>query len=77
MTTNKQILYSEKYYDDEYEYRHVIVPHNIAARVQRNHLMSEAEWRALGIEQSVGWVHYMIHKPEPNIYLFRRKKQQK
>nr|CAX75014.1 Cyclin-dependent kinase subunit 30A [Schistosoma japonicum] len=34
--------------------------------------MSEMEWRKLGIQQSAGWVHYMIHEPEPHIILFRR-----
>ncbi|CAO2581992.1 Cyclin-dependent kinases regulatory subunit 2 [Lemmus lemmus] len=34
--------------------------------------MSEEEWRRLGIQQSLGWVHYMIHEPEPHILLFRR-----
>jgi hypothetical protein len=35
-------------------------------------LMTEAEWRGLGIHQSKGWIHYSIHKPEPHIILFRR-----
>ena len=69
------IVYSEKYYDDVYEYRHVILPQAIAERVPKDHLMSEEEWRALGVQQSVGWVHYDIHKPEPHILLFRRKRQ--
>ncbi|KPM09939.1 cyclin-dependent kinases regulatory subunit 1-like protein [Sarcoptes scabiei] len=34
--------------------------------------MSESEWRALGVKQSKGWIHYMIHEPEPHILLFRR-----
>ncbi len=25
--------------------------------------MSEEEWRGLGVQQSQGWIHYMIHKP--------------
>jgi len=40
--------------------------------VPKTHLMSESEWRSLGVQQSIGWVHYMIHEPEPNILLFRR-----
>lgn len=32
------------------------------------------EWRNLGIQQSRGWVHYEVHKPEPHILLFRRPK---
>jgi len=35
-------------------------------------LLSEMEWRLLGVQQSPGWVHYTIHKPEPHVMLFRR-----
>ena len=70
----EQILYSAKYSDDEYEYRHVILPRGIAHKLQRDYLMSEAEWRAIGVQQSRGWVHYMWHRPEPHILLFRRPK---
>lgn len=66
------IMYSEKYDDDEFEYRHVTLPSDIAKLVPRNHLMTESEWRNLGVQQSVGWVHYMVHTPEPHILLFRR-----
>jgi cyclin-dependent kinase regulatory subunit CKS1 len=34
--------------------------------------MSETEWRNLGVQQSVGWVHFMLHTPEPHILMFRR-----
>lgn len=34
--------------------------------------MSETEWRSLGVQQSHGWIHYLIHDPEPHILLFRR-----
>ena len=34
--------------------------------------MSEAEWRGLGVQQSQGWVHYLVHEPEPHVLLFRR-----
>jgi cyclin-dependent kinase regulatory subunit CKS1 len=33
--------------------------------------MTETEWRNLGVQQSVGWIHYMIHYPEPHILMFR------
>ncbi|XP_023223477.1 cyclin-dependent kinases regulatory subunit-like [Centruroides sculpturatus] len=66
------IYYSDKYYDDQYEYRHVMLPKDLAKMVQKSHLMSETEWRSLGVQQSQGWVHYMIHEPEPHILLFRR-----
>jgi len=35
-------------------------------------LLSDAEWRAYGVQQSRGWEHYAIHKPEQHILLFRR-----
>lgn len=69
---HKQIYYSDKYDDEEFEYRHVMLPKDIAKLVPKTHLMSESEWRNLGVQQSQGWVHYMIHEPEPHILLFRR-----
>ena len=32
---------------------------------------TQAEWRGLGVQQSRGWVHYAIHRPEPHIMLYR------
>merc|ERR1711862_543403 len=69
---NKNIYYSDKYFDDKYEYRHVMLPKDLAKMVPRTHLMSESEWRSLGVQQSQVWVHYMTHDPEPHILLFRR-----
>ena len=53
-------------------------------------LLSEAEWRGVGITQSLGWEHYEVHgtllipplyiflipsvAPEPHVLLFRRLK---
>ncbi|KAM9206471.1 cyclin-dependent kinases regulatory subunit 2-like [Dugong dugon] len=77
---HKQIYYSDKYFDEHYEYRHVTLPRELSKQVPKTHLMSEEEWRKLGVQQSLGWVHYMIHEPEPHILLFRRplpKDQQK
>ncbi|RZF41405.1 hypothetical protein LSTR_LSTR000119 [Laodelphax striatellus] len=67
-----EIQYSDKYYDDTYAYRHVMLPPEIAKEVPRNHLMTEGEWRNLGVQQSPGWINYMIHSPEPHVILFRR-----
>ncbi|XP_071520178.1 cyclin-dependent kinases regulatory subunit-like [Panulirus ornatus] len=67
-----QIQYSEKYNDDKYEYRHVTLPSDVAKLVPKTHLMTESEWRNLGVQQSPGWVHYLVHSPEPHILLFRR-----
>jgi len=67
-----QIQYSEKYTDDTYEYRHVVLPPETAKLLPKNRLLNENEWRAIGVQQSRGWVHYAIHRPEPHIMLFRR-----
>lgn len=52
--------------------RHVILPNDLARQVPKSHLMTETEWRNLGVQQSPGWVHYMLHAPEPHVLLFRR-----
>ena len=67
-----EIEYSDKYHDDLYEYRHVLLPKAIYKSMPKGRLLSENEWRSLGVQQSRGWVHYEIHKPEPHILLFRR-----
>jgi cyclin-dependent kinase regulatory subunit CKS1 len=66
------IQYSEKYFDDTYEYRHVVLPPEVAQHLPKDRLLSETEWRGIGVQQSRGWVHYAIHRPEPHIMLFRR-----
>uniref|UniRef100_V5I1B4 Cyclin-dependent kinases regulatory subunit n=1 Tax=Ixodes ricinus TaxID=34613 RepID=V5I1B4_IXORI len=63
----KNIYYSDKYYDDKFEYRHVVLPKEIAKLVPKSRLMSETEWRGIGVQQSHGWVRYMIHEPEPEL----------
>ena len=67
-----EIEYSEKYQDDEFEYRHVMLPKEIFKSIPRGRLLSEREWRSIGVQQSRGWQHYEVHKPEPFILLFRR-----
>ncbi|XP_064540787.1 cyclin-dependent kinases regulatory subunit-like [Drosophila montana] len=71
---SKDIYYSDKYYDEKCEYRHVVLPKELVKLVPKSHLMTESEWRSIGLQQSRGWIHYMIHKPEPHILLFRRRK---
>jgi cyclin-dependent kinase regulatory subunit CKS1 len=66
------IQYSEKYYDDKFEYRHVILPKEIVKKVPQDRLLTEYDWRSLGIQMSRGWIHYGHHAPEPHILLFRR-----
>ncbi len=53
------IEYSDKYKDDYYEYRHVVLPKEVYKKMPvKGKLLSEAEWRSLGIQQSRGWAHY-------------------
>lgn len=71
-------VYSDKYADDSFEYRHVIVTKTMAHEIKLlvskrpNELLTEADWRSLGIQQSRGWQHYLYHRPEPHVLLFRR-----
>uniref|UniRef100_A0A452SMQ7 Cyclin-dependent kinases regulatory subunit n=1 Tax=Ursus americanus TaxID=9643 RepID=A0A452SMQ7_URSAM len=46
-------------------------PEELSKQVPTTHLMSEEEWRRLGVQQSLGWVHHMTHEPQPYILLFR------
>lgn len=68
----EDIDYSERYYDEVYEYRWVTVPRAMMPVFPPNRVMQEREWRGRGIVMSRGWVHYDIHSPEANVLLFRR-----
>jgi len=75
LTTNEvtmdRIHYSERYSDDSYEYRHVILPKGMLKYLPQHlfshddpnvlRLLSESEWRGIGITQSLGWEHYEVH----------------
>ena len=69
----KEIEYSDKYYDDCYEYRHVILPKE-KMKLIRDIIgcLTEEQWRQIGVEQSRGWVNYCRYEGEPHILLFRR-----
>ena len=43
--------------------RHVILPKSIARTLKKDVLMSETDWRGIGVQQSRGWIHYMVHRP--------------
>ena len=68
----KKIYYSETYEADGNLYRHVILPQELASVLPKKRLLREDEWRRIGVAQSRGWVHYMIHNPEPHILLFKK-----
>ncbi|KAG2392810.1 hypothetical protein C9374_011535 [Naegleria lovaniensis] len=73
---SKEINYSDKYYDDQNEYRHVTLPRDFGNQVYKHfggQLLSENEWRSIGIEMSRGWVHYGYSPSEHHILLFYRK----
>uniref|UniRef100_A0A8D2GPG6 Cyclin-dependent kinases regulatory subunit n=1 Tax=Urocitellus parryii TaxID=9999 RepID=A0A8D2GPG6_UROPR len=53
-------------------FKSYLLPPPITSVLPKTHLISEEEWRRLGVQQSLGCVHYMIHKPEPHILLFRQ-----
>lgn len=82
-TFRNKYYYSPRYSDDNYEYRHValpremlkIIPHDFFSENGTFKILCEEEWRTdLGITQSLGWVHYACHAPEPHILLFRKPK---
>lgn len=63
-------------FNTTYIHRHVILPktfyESMVCSSFKERLLSEPEWRHIGIVQSLGWEHYLIHDPEPHIFLFRR-----
>ncbi|EFN57029.1 hypothetical protein CHLNCDRAFT_21447 [Chlorella variabilis] len=52
--------------------RHVRLPPDIVQLVPKGRLMSEVEWRGIGVQQSRGWVRFAVHQPEPHILMSRR-----
>jgi Cyclin-dependent kinase regulatory subunit len=74
------IHYSDRYTDEEYEYRHVILPKPLFKMIPKSYfnaddpgvlrLLSEAEWRGIGITQSLGWEHYEVHGMLSPLYPF-------
>lgn len=77
----ENIHYSQRYSDDTHEYRHVMLPKSMLKVIPSDYfngetgtlrILTEDEWRGLGITQSLGWEHYECHAPEPHILLFKR-----
>ena len=69
-----QMEYSEKYQDECYEYRHIILTKELF-KVIRDipGLIPERVWRmVLGIQVSTGWENYIRYPGEPHIILLRR-----
>ncbi|KAF9938342.1 Cyclin-dependent kinases regulatory subunit (Cell division control protein cks1) [Mortierella alpina] len=79
------IEYGDVYYDSKYEYRNVTLPKIMLSFIDRRfmeypdnpycnilRILSEEEWRAVGITMSQYWDNWMRHDPEPHVLLFRR-----
>ena len=45
-----------------YIHSHVILPKELAKTLPKSRLLSESEWRGIGVQQSRGWQHYAIHR---------------
>ena len=73
--TPSYIIYSDKYYDERFEYRHVIISKDAEDHIPKGKLLSEFEWRDIGVQMSPGWEHYLIYEPEPNVIFFRRERE--
>ena len=71
MSYYSHIEYSDKYYDEQYEYRyqyisifttrHVILPKELSKQIPAGMLLPEKAWRSLGVQMSLGWEHYATH----------------
>ena len=68
--------YSAHYSDDTHEYRHVKLTQRMFASLLQlapaPRLLTEEEWRQLGVQQSAGWCHHVVYEPEPHVLIFRR-----
>jgi Cyclin-dependent kinase regulatory subunit len=58
-------LYSSTTIRYLYRRRHVILPKELAKTLPKSRLLTENEWRAIGVQQSRGWQHYAIHRYVP------------
>ncbi len=45
-----QIYYSDKYYDETYEYRHVMLTKEAFDKMPKDKLLSEEEWKKIGVQ---------------------------
>lgn len=50
--------------------RHVILPKELAKNLPKSRLLTESEWRGIGVQQSRGWQHYAIHRYVVLFYFF-------
>ena len=50
--TSSKPEYSERFVDDQFEYRYVILPRDMAAdiKARKDPILTEEEWRGMGIQ---------------------------
>ena len=70
-TFPSEIDYGDYYQDDVYEYKNIALPRDLFERKPKG-LLSEDQWRQLGIKQTQGWEHWACFRPEPHVLMFRR-----
>lgn len=68
MRNAEEIEYSDKYFDEEFEYRHVLLPRATASKLEGFKLISEEKCKEFGIKQSRGWIHYGFHRSVLNTF---------
>lgn len=71
-----KIMYSSRYADDDgtYEYRCVVLPSSLHCRLSFKVLLTEPEWRKLGLQMSPGWEHVAYYRSTATM-MFRRQRQ--
>eukprot|EP00775_Hariotina_reticulata_P005042 gene5042-5284_t len=60
---HNNIQYSEKYYDDVFEYRHVVLPPEIAQHLPKNRLLSEVKFGMQSFPQQSDLGHANVLQP--------------
>ena len=66
MMEEEEPRYSDKYYDEFYEYRHVILPKSWPGH--NNKLLTEVEWRNMNVVMSRGWQVIIKTKSDTRIW---------
>ena len=54
MNFPKTFEHSDKYQDGKYEYKHIILNKEVFDKLPKYKILSESEWRAIGIVQTKG-----------------------
>ena len=70
------IMYSPPYEDAHYQYRHVFLPQcwkELAPQINVKRLLSEEEWRAIGITMSKGWTVTIFFYQTEKTTFFKKK----